>query len=119
VVGFGAAMPLIARLSCSLVEQRGKVTFAGGSRLRTIYGADHAEEGYHCNYGLNPEYELLFRGTALQVAARDEAGEVRAVELSGHPFFIATLFQPERAALRGMEHPLITAFVEAACANRG
>jgi CTP synthase (UTP-ammonia lyase) len=50
----------------------------------------------------------------LKVAARDEAGEVRAVELSGHPFFIATLFQPERAALRGIEHPLITAFVEAA-----
>ena len=109
-----AALPLISRLSCSLVEQRGKVTLAAGSRLRAVYGADEAEEGYRCNYGLNPAYESLFRGTALKVAARDAAGEVRAVELAGHPFFVATLFQPERAALRGAEHPLITAFVGAA-----
>jgi CTP synthase (UTP-ammonia lyase) len=108
-----AAMPLIARLSCSLVERHGKVHFAEGSALQTIYGTDHAEEGYRCNYGLNPGYEPIFRGEALKATARDEAGEVRAVELSGHPFFIATLFQPERAAQRGIEHPLITAFVAA------
>lgn len=36
------------------------------------------------------------------------------MELAGHPFFVATLFQPERAALRGVEHPLVTAFVAAA-----
>src|SRR5262249_14527326 len=109
-----AAMPLISRLSCSLVEQRGKVALVEGSRLRAVYEADQAEEGYHCNYGLNPEYESIFRGAALKVAARDAAGEVRAIELAGHPFFVATLFQPERAALGGAEHPLITAFVEAA-----
>jgi CTP synthase (UTP-ammonia lyase) len=107
-------MPLIARLSCSLVEQRGRVMLAEGSRLRTVYGVDQAEEGYRCNYGLNPEYESLFCGGALRVAARDAAGEVRAVELAVHPFFLATLFQPERAALRGAEHPLVTAFVAAA-----
>ncbi len=112
----GAALPLVARLSCPLVERRGTVLLAEGSRLQAVYGAGRAEEGYHCNYGLNPEYEPLFRGQALRVAARDEAGEVRAVELSGHPFFIATLFQPERAALRGECHPLITAFVAAAAA---
>jgi CTP synthase (UTP-ammonia lyase) len=109
-----ASMPLISRLSCSLVEQRGKVTFAEGSRLRAVYGTGHTEEGYHCNYGLNPKYESIFQDNALRFVARDEAGEVRAAELTGHPFFIATLYQPERAALQGMEHPLITAFVEAA-----
>jgi CTP synthase (UTP-ammonia lyase) len=61
-----APMPLISRLSCSLVEQRGKVNLAEGSRLRAVYGAAEAEEGYRCNYGLNPEYEPIFRGTALQ-----------------------------------------------------
>jgi CTP synthase (UTP-ammonia lyase) len=49
----------------------------------------------------------------LRVAARDLAGEVRAVELDGHPFFIATLFQPERSGLEGRRHPLIEAFVGA------
>jgi len=33
------------------------------------------------------------------------------VELEGHPFFIATLYQPERAVLTGRSHPLIAAYV--------
>jgi CTP synthase (UTP-ammonia lyase) len=109
-----AAMPLIASLSCSLVEQSGAVVFAEGSRLHGIYGTDRAREGYHCRYGLNPRYEELLAAGPLRIAARDEAGEVRAVELDGHPFFIATLFQPERAALRGAAHPLVNAFAAAA-----
>jgi CTP synthase (UTP-ammonia lyase) len=110
-----APMPVIARLSCSLVEKSGSVRLAGGSRLRTIYGTSEATEGYHCNYGFNPAYEqLLSDPDGLRVAARDSAGEVRAVELAGHPFFIATLFQPERSSLQGADHPLINAFVEAA-----
>ncbi len=110
-----AAMPVITRLTCSLVEKTGTVLLTEGSRLRAFYGSAEVQEGYHCNYGLNPAYERLLCGPAgLHVAARDAAGEVRAVELAGHPFFFATLFQPERSALRGMEHPLITAFVAAA-----
>jgi CTP synthase (UTP-ammonia lyase) len=110
-----AAMPLIARLTCSLVEKSGRVRLADGSRLRAVYGAAEAGEEYHCNYGLNPAYErLLSDPGGLRVAARDPDGEVRAVELARHPFFIATLFQPERSGLRGVDHPLLNAFVEAA-----
>jgi CTP synthase (UTP-ammonia lyase) len=36
------------------------------------------------------------------------------VELDGHPFFVTTLFQPERAALRGEVPPIVTAFLRAA-----
>jgi CTP synthase (UTP-ammonia lyase) len=115
-----AVMPVIARLACSLVEKSGSVRLADGSRLRGIYGTAEVEEGYHCNYGFNPAYERMLSDPAgLRVAARDPAGEVRAVELAGHPFFIATLFQPERSALRGADHPLINAFVAAACGQPG
>jgi CTP synthase (UTP-ammonia lyase) len=112
-----AGMPLIARLSCSLVEKSGRIVFQEGSRLRAIYGAPEAEESYHCNYGLNPAYEGLLKGGALRVSGRDQAGEVRAVELDEHPFFLATLFQPERAALRGRAHPLVNAYAAAAVAR--
>lgn len=112
-----AATPVISRLTCSLVEITGAVKLTDGSKVRAAYGAAEAAEGYHCNYGVNPAYEMLFvEPSALRVAARDTAGEVRAVELNGHPFFAGTLFQPERSALKGKVHPLITAFV-AACAN--
>jgi CTP synthase (UTP-ammonia lyase) len=114
-----ATMPVIARLTCSLVEKSGRVWFADGSRLGAIYGRAEATEEYHCNYGLNAAYErLLTDPGGLRVCARDIVGEGRAVELAGHPFFIATLFQPERSGLLGVDHPLINAFVEAACGQR-
>jgi CTP synthase (UTP-ammonia lyase) len=109
-----AGVPLIAPLTCGLVEQTGKVFLLEGSRLREWYGQSEAIEGYHCRYGLNPAFEAAFAASMLRVTARDAAGEVRAAELQGHPFFVATLFQPERSALRGERHPIIGAFVAAA-----
>jgi CTP synthase (UTP-ammonia lyase) len=109
-----AATPVISRLTCSLVEKTGAVKLVDGTRVRAAYGTAEADEGYHCNYGVNPAFEVLFvEPSRLRVAAHDAAGEVRAVELDGHPFFVGTLFQPERSALRGEVHPLITAFVAA------
>jgi CTP synthase (UTP-ammonia lyase) len=109
-----AAVPLIAPLSCSLVERSGVIALSTDSRLRRIYGTAEVGEAYHCRYGLNPRYEPLLADGPLRVCGRDAAGEVRAVELDDHPFFVATLFQPERAALRGASHPLVEAFVAAA-----
>ncbi len=109
-----ASYPVIVPLACALVEQTGRIFLSPGSRLAAIYGVEQAIEGYHCRYGLSPKHgEQLAQGP-LRVSARDETGEVRAVELEGHPFFMATLFQPERAALSGRAHPLVNAFVSAA-----
>ena len=55
-----------------------------------------------------------FEAAGLQFTGFDREAQVRACELVGHPFFIGTLFQPERAALAGRSHPLIEAFVRAA-----
>ncbi len=41
----------------------------------------------------------------------DLNGEARVFELPSHPFFIGTLFQPERAALNQQLHPIIAAFL--------
>ena len=109
-----AADPVIAPLACALVEKTGEVRFEPGSRIGEIYGTDSATEGYHCSYGLSPRYAERLRGGPLRAGARDSAGEVRSVELDGHPFFLATLFQPERAALEDRRHPLVAAFVRAA-----
>jgi CTP synthase (UTP-ammonia lyase) len=89
---------------------------AAGSRLREIYGAESAREGYHCNYGVSEIHRVALERAGLRFTAFDERGEIRAAELprSVHPFFIGTLFQPERAALRGETPPLVRAFVQAA-----
>lgn len=112
-----AADAVITPLACGLVEESGEVTFRTGSRLAAAYGAAEAREMYHCRYGLNPAHaERLFDGR-LAITAIDPAGEVRGVELAGHPFFVATLYQPERAGLAGAAHPVVSAFLAAAAAH--
>ncbi len=106
--------PVLALLHCSLVEEDRVVHFEPNSMLRAIYKEQSFRETYHCRYGLNPEFVELLAGKPLGIAARDDRGDVRAVELRDHPFFIGTLYQPERAALEGKGHPLVSAFLRAA-----
>ena len=73
-------------------------------------------EGYHCRYGLNADYRAALEGAGLRFTALDANDEVRACEWPAHPFFVGTLFQPERAILRGELHPIIDAFVAATLA---
>jgi RimJ/RimL family protein N-acetyltransferase len=113
-----AARAVIAPLECALVEAPGTVHFSPGTRIAGAYCAGSALEGYHCRYGLNPAIASQLVAGLLRATARDDAGEVRAVELDGHPFFVATLFQPERAALAGRLPPLVAAFVDACLAQQ-
>lgn len=115
-----ATMPLIAPLACSLVEQSGKILLQRGSRVQVIYRAEQVLENYHCRFGLNRAYESWLQdgGDHLHFTGRDPEGEVRVFELANHPFFVGTLFQPERSALSETTHPLISAFLQAASTYR-
>ncbi|GAP96644.1 CTP synthase C-terminal region-related (seleno)protein [Leptolyngbya sp. NIES-2104] len=106
-----ASLLVVTPLTCSLKGKSGSVHFADHSRLARIYGTPAAVEAYHCSYGMNPNFEKMLLDSDMRVSARDEDGEARAIELSSHPFFVATLFQPERAALSDLNSPLVVAFV--------
>jgi CTP synthase (UTP-ammonia lyase) len=112
----GGELLLIDRLSCSLMGVQGRLRLVPGSRLAAIYGALDITEAYHCNYGLNPKHRSLLASSPLRMVAHDEEGDVRAVELPAHPFFIATLYQPELSALAEQVHPIVRAFADAAAA---
>jgi len=105
---------VIAPLACSLVEQRGTVTFEPGSRIAQAYGALESDEGYHCNFGVNPEFSDALATNNLKITSWDLDRDVRGVELTDHPFFVATLFQSERAALQNRLSPLVVAWLQAA-----
>lgn len=109
----GAALPLISPLVCSLVEESEEILLVEGSRFWLAYGAAQITEGYHCRYGLNPDYASMVLRSGLQATAYGPNGEVRGIELAGHPFYVAALFQPERRALRGEVPPLVAAFAAA------
>jgi len=109
-----AAMPLISPLGCGLAGVKARVRFVSGSHLHHAYrGADSVEE-YHCSFGLNNRYRRLIESGPMTVTAVDDQHEVRAVEMDGHPFFVAMLFQPE---LRAPASPIVAAFV-AACQRK-
>jgi len=112
-VNADAGMPLIAPLVCALVEQSGDISFVPGSQIATIYGKTRVTEKYHCSFGIASRYVDLFENKALDFTGFDLEGDPRAFEIKSHPFFIGTAFQPERSALLGELHPLISAFISA------
>jgi CTP synthase (UTP-ammonia lyase) len=109
-----AKMPVIARLACSLAGRGGVIRLQAGTRIAAAYRRHEVTESFNCNFGFDARYEEQLTKTGLKISGRDPSGEARVVELSGHPFFIATLFQPERSAFTARAHTLIKAFVEAA-----
>jgi CTP synthase (UTP-ammonia lyase) len=105
---------IVTPLSCSLVEKEDQVVFAPDSRLSKILGEGPIYEGYRCNYGLNPKWRSQLETAGLRFTGFNTYGNTCAFELPNHPFFIGTLFQPERSALKNEQyHPLILAFLEA------
>ncbi|UVK97535.1 CTP synthase [Pseudomonas sp. B21-048] len=112
-----ATRALLTPLACSLVEAVDSIHLVEGSLIAKAYEKTETREGYHCRYGVNPEFERALLKQQLHAVGHDSAGDLRAVELKDHPFFVATLFQPERAALKGILPPLVRALIEA-CARQ-
>lgn len=105
---------LISRLACPLRGTIGVIRLTPNSQLAAACGTTEMEEEYNCSFGLNPAFQTRLETAGLRFTARDVSDGIRGFELPGHPFFIGTLFQPERSALAGRTHPLITAFLRAA-----
>ncbi|MDD2029542.1 CTP synthase [Pseudomonas sp. N-137] len=108
-----AERALLTPLSCALIETIDCLELDADSLIAKAYGRLKVFEGYRCSFGVNPQFERDLLSDRLHAVARDSAGNLRAVELADHPFFVATLFQPERAALEGRVPSLVSAFIEA------
>ena len=107
--------PVVARLSCSLVGEEREVTAVPGTRVAELCGTEPFTGFHWCNYGLSPAHEAALTAARLAVAARAPDAGVEAVELPGHPFYVATLFQPQvGSSASGRLHPLIDALCSAA-----
>jgi len=108
------SLPLIVPLVCSLKNSKGVILLKDGSNIKKIHNQESIEEDFNCNFGVNPNLQyLLEKNSFIDITGLDSDGNIRVIELTDHPFFIATLYQPERSALKGITHPLITAFLEA------
>jgi len=119
----GSSHYVVTPLSCALPNRRADgpkasgeehLKILAGTLLHSICGGEDDSEQYYCNYGVNEEYEKQFQAAGLRVSARGILGETRAVELPGHRFFIATLFQPQLSSRPEAPHRFFLAFLRAA-----
>jgi CTP synthase (UTP-ammonia lyase) len=92
------------------------VRLTPGTTTARAYGRVEATEAFRCNFGLNPDYRATILRPPLRLAGVDENGEVRVVELDGHPFFVATLYLPQLSSTPAAPHPLVVAYLRAATA---
>jgi CTP synthase (UTP-ammonia lyase) len=107
-----ASRLFISQLACSLAGREMRLQFTAGSQVAAIYGTQTAVEEYYCNFGVDPACVPLLKSGPLQVTGADSEGEVRVIELPGHPFFIGTLFVPQMRSTLRHPHPLVTAFLQ-------
>jgi CTP synthase (UTP-ammonia lyase) len=111
----GATALVISPLACSLYGERRTVVPRAGTRFAAICGVEPFEGFHYCGYGVSPAYADLLEAAGVVVGATAIDVGVEAIELPGHPFFLATAFQPQVGASEtGRLSPLIAAFVAAA-----
>ena len=107
---------LISKLTCSLVGRTQTIKIKPGSRAYQAYRQEEATEQFHCNYGLNPQFFDKVDSAGLKITGVDLEEGARIVELSDHPFYIATLFLPQIPSTPENPHPLIVDYLKAAIA---
>lgn len=105
---------LIAPLACSLVGHEGRLRTVPGSLAERLLGSRESVERFHCAYGPVPGLLPALEEGGLRFTAHDTEGAARVAELPGHPFYLATLFQPELSGDGTVPHPYIRALAEAA-----
>jgi CTP synthase (UTP-ammonia lyase) len=108
-----ASRLVINPLSCSLFGQTLEINLTDpASKTFRIFGAAQITENYYCNFGLNPDYQQQLNDQGFRITGSDKLQEARILELTGHPFFIATLFVPQAHSTQETPHPLVTAFLK-------
>ena len=119
--------PLITQVACAVPERdegapllsgRVRIDLVPGTLLQAAVARPFVLEEFTCNYELNPAFQAAFEAAGMIVSGVGEQGDVRAVELRGHPFFVATLFQPQLSSSPAAPHPLVLALLDAALARR-
>ncbi len=86
-----------------------------GSLANKLYGRDMVLERHRHRYEVNPQYHRALSEAGLQFSGTSPDGRlVEMVELSDHPFFIASQFHPEFKSRPTNAHPLFRGVVQAA-----
>ena len=86
-----------------------------GTKAWEAYQSDTIEERHRHRYEFNDAYLDPFEANGMIASGRNpDSGLVEMIEISNHPWFVASQFHPEYASTVEAPHPLFIAFVRAA-----
>lgn len=114
---------VVSQVACPVPDRKagasrltGKLRLAmvPGTMLARIEKANEVVEAFTCNFEANPEFVSRLIESGIVACAHGERGELRAFELYNHPFFLATLYQPQLSSTPERPSPVFIAFVKAA-----
>jgi CTP synthase (UTP-ammonia lyase) len=110
-----ADLHVVSALACSLVGVERTVTTVPGTLVAELCGTAPFVGFHYCSYGVAPAHLERLVAAGLVVSATAPDAGVEAVELPAHPFYLATLFQPQvGSSATGVLHPVVAALIDAA-----
>ena len=87
---------------------------AKGSQARAVYGQAQIDERHRHRYEVNNQYRQILTSGGLALSGLSPDGQlVEMVEVTKHPFFLASQFHPELKSRPNRPHPLFDGFIEA------
>ena len=90
-----------------------------GSKAHRAYGVDVVSERHRHRYEVNNAFRELLSAHGLVISGTSPDGSlVEAIELSGHPWFVAVQCHPEFRSKPTLPHPLFRDFIGASLENR-
>ncbi|NLP19108.1 MAG: CTP synthase [Firmicutes bacterium] len=94
---------------------RAPIALKPGTQIQAAYGEDVIYERHRHRYEVNNDYRRLLEEQGLIFSGHSPDGcRIEALELPGHPFFVATIFHPEFKSRPIRPHPIFKAFIQAA-----
>ncbi|MCX6777383.1 MAG: CTP synthase (glutamine hydrolyzing) [Candidatus Micrarchaeota archaeon] len=85
-----------------------------GSKAHAVYGKKIIRERFRHRYEVNPEYISKLEGEGLVFSGKAPGREIMQImELTNHPFFMASQFHPEFTSKLEEPNPLFREFVKA------
>ena len=104
---------IIKELSCSLKGTEEYLEIIDEeSILYKTYKRKNLNGKYWCNYGLNSKFHKILESRGMKFTSVSDDGNYRSFEISGHPFYLGTLFQPALSSTRKDSNPMIIEFVK-------
>lgn len=82
--------------------------------LEKIYKTQTIQERHRHRFEVNPVYVKQLEEKSLTISAQGPSGLVEAVEIAGHPWYVAVQYHPEFLSSPLKAHPLFLSFLEAA-----